>query len=162
LIALITAGIFFCLRHRRRHDAPDTDLAQPVVYAKPEPPTSSVSSSPPPVYPASPISPQNSFYPQVGQAYMIDAFGRPLPMNPAGEPINTGFYPPPAQGVSAYAPPFTPSVSGPTTPANPYQQVPRQTPTELSGEYTRNAVPHGAYQYSVPQAGTAGVRELDV
>jgi hypothetical protein len=144
-IALIVAGIFLWLRHKRRQVSPGTELSQPVIYAKPDPPTSSVASSPPPVYPSSPTNPQNSFYPPMSQDQMRqvpvnDMFGRPLPGNPGGGLTNPGIYPPPAQGVSAYAPPPPQSV-GPT---NQYQHAPRQ-PMELSGEYTGNT---GAQQSS--------------
>ena len=140
LIALITAVIFLWLRHKRRQVSPGTELPQPIVYAKPDPPTSSVSSSPPPVYPSSPMSPHNSFYPPMGhdqtrQVPMNDVFNRSLPGHPGGGLTNPGMYPPPALGVSAYAPPPPQSVS-PTTLVNPYQPAPRQEPAELSGEYT--------------------------
>jgi hypothetical protein len=145
LIALITAGIFLWLRHKRRQVSPGTELPQPIVYAKPDPPTSSVSSSPPPVYPSSPMSPQNSFYPPMGhdqmrQVPMNDVFNRPLPGHPGGGLTNPGMYPPPAQGVSAYAPAPPPSVS----PTSPYQPAPRQ-PMELSGEYTGNTGAQQSY-----------------
>lgn len=113
------------------------DLSQPAVYAKPDPPTSSVASSPPPGYPASPISQQGGFYAPMAQEQMRqtpvnDVFGRPPPMHPGAGYANTGMYAPPAQGVSAVSPPPPQSVS-PATPINPYQPAPVAPPVELSG-----------------------------